>query len=184
LTSSQPLPEPAAGLPLGMPVDARPAGEPKAAVLEGRHGRVEKLDASRHGADLWAALVGHDQVWTYLAYGPFAEAEAFGPWLAARAATADPFCYVVIDNAGRACGILSLMSVRPDMRVIEVGHVLLSPVLQRTPLATEVQYLLARYAFEIWATGATNGNATPSMPPRGALPCGWALSSKACSPST
>jgi RimJ/RimL family protein N-acetyltransferase len=148
LTSSQPLPEPAAGLPLGMPVDARPAGEPKAAVLEGRHGRVEKLDASRHGADLWAALVGHDQVWTYLAYGPFAEAEAFGPWLAARAATADPFCYVVIDNAGRACGILSLMSVRPDMRVIEVGHVLLSPVLQRTPLATEVQYLLARYAFE------------------------------------
>jgi RimJ/RimL family protein N-acetyltransferase len=40
------------------------------------------------------------------------------------------------------------MSVRPDMRVIEVGHVLLSPALQRTPLATEVQYLLARYAFE------------------------------------
>jgi RimJ/RimL family protein N-acetyltransferase len=148
LTSSQPLPEPAAGLPLGMPVDARPADEPKAAVLEGRHGRVEKLDASRQTADLWAALAGHDQVWTYLAYGPFAEAEVFGSWLAARAATADPFCYVVIDNAGRACGILSLMSVRPDMRVIEVGHVLLSPVLQRTPLATEVQYLLARYAFE------------------------------------
>ena len=148
MTSSQPLPEPAIGLPLGVPVDVAPAAHPKAVVLEGRYGRVEKLDASRHGADLWAALAGHDQVWTYLAYGPFAEAEAFGSWLATRATTADPFCYVVIDNAGRACGILSLMSIRPDVQVIEVGHVLLSPVLQRTPLATEVQYLLARYAFE------------------------------------
>ena len=34
------------------------------------------------------------------------------------------------------------------MRVIEVGHVLYSPALQRTPLATEAQYLLAKYAFE------------------------------------
>src|SRR6202166_4540596 len=40
------------------------------------------------------------------------------------------------------------MSIRPDMRVVEVGSILLSPPLQRTPLATEAQYLLARYAFE------------------------------------
>jgi RimJ/RimL family protein N-acetyltransferase len=34
------------------------------------------------------------------------------------------------------------------MRVIEVGHVLYSPALQRTPLGTEAQYLLAKYVFE------------------------------------
>jgi len=34
------------------------------------------------------------------------------------------------------------------MRVIEVGNILYSPSLQRTPLGTEAQYLLARYAFE------------------------------------
>jgi RimJ/RimL family protein N-acetyltransferase len=34
------------------------------------------------------------------------------------------------------------------MRVIEVGHVLYSPALQRQPLGTEAQYLLAKYAFE------------------------------------
>ena len=34
------------------------------------------------------------------------------------------------------------------MRVIEVGHIVYSPALQRTPLATEAQYLLARYVFE------------------------------------
>jgi RimJ/RimL family protein N-acetyltransferase len=40
------------------------------------------------------------------------------------------------------------MSIRPEMRVVEVGNILLSPRLQRTRLATEAQYLLACYAFE------------------------------------
>ena len=40
------------------------------------------------------------------------------------------------------------MEIRPAMRVIEVGHILYCRPLQRTPLATEAQYLLARYAFE------------------------------------
>jgi RimJ/RimL family protein N-acetyltransferase len=34
------------------------------------------------------------------------------------------------------------------MRVIEVGSILLGPSLQRSPLATEAQFLLARYSFE------------------------------------
>ena len=34
------------------------------------------------------------------------------------------------------------------MRVIEVGHIVYGGPLQRTPLATEAQYLLACYAFE------------------------------------
>ena len=34
------------------------------------------------------------------------------------------------------------------MRVIEIGHIFYGASLQRTPLATEAQYLLARYAFE------------------------------------
>jgi RimJ/RimL family protein N-acetyltransferase len=40
------------------------------------------------------------------------------------------------------------MNIQPDMRVTEVGHIVYSPALQRTPLATEAQYLLARYVFE------------------------------------
>jgi RimJ/RimL family protein N-acetyltransferase len=34
------------------------------------------------------------------------------------------------------------------MRNVEVGHVVYSPALQRKPLATEAQYLLAKYVFE------------------------------------
>jgi RimJ/RimL family protein N-acetyltransferase len=140
--------DPATLQPLGPLVDASAASQPNAVVLKGRFGLVEKLDPSRHGADLWAALAGHDQIWTYMAYGPFADAEAFGLWLKERAGLTDPFSYVVIDKAGHAGGIITLTAVRPGMRVIEVGSILLSPGLQGTPLATEAQYLLARYAFE------------------------------------
>jgi RimJ/RimL family protein N-acetyltransferase len=133
---------------VGPPVDARPARAPQAVVLAGRFGRIEKLDPARHRVDLWEALKGHDQLWTYMAYGPFADAEAFGLWLKARPELADPFSYAIIDQAGSARGIITLMEIRPQMRVIEVGHILLSPALQRTPLATEAQYLIARYVFE------------------------------------
>jgi RimJ/RimL family protein N-acetyltransferase len=40
------------------------------------------------------------------------------------------------------------MEIRPAMRVIEVGNIVYSPALQRTPLGTEAQYLIARYAIE------------------------------------
>jgi RimJ/RimL family protein N-acetyltransferase len=80
--------------------------------------------------------------------GPFASLDEFAPFIAKRAAASDPYAYAIVDTAGRALGYLTLMEIRPQMRVIEVGHVLYSPALQKTPLATEAQYLLARYAFE------------------------------------
>jgi RimJ/RimL family protein N-acetyltransferase len=40
------------------------------------------------------------------------------------------------------------MRITPEMGVIEVGHIAYSPALQRTPLGTEAQFLLARYAFD------------------------------------
>ena len=65
-----------------------------------------------------------------------------------RAKAPDPYAYAILDGQGEPLGYLTLMEIRPEMRVIEVGHVLYSPALQRTPLGTEAQYLIARYAFE------------------------------------
>ena len=116
--------------------------------LEGRFGRVERL-AQHHDAALWDAVKGHDQIWTYMSsYGPFANFAAFAAWVGSRLALDDPYSYAVVDKAGRATGIATLMEIRPAMRSIEVGHIVYSPALQRTPLATEAQYLLARYVFE------------------------------------
>jgi RimJ/RimL family protein N-acetyltransferase len=136
------------GQPVGPPIDDRPATRPEPVTLQGRFGRVEKL-AAAHAAGLWQAVQGHDRIWTYMpSYGPFAGAAAFAVWVAQRAALEDPYSYAILDAGGRALGIFALMAIRPEHRVIEVGNVVYAPTLQRTPLATEAQYLLARYAFE------------------------------------
>jgi RimJ/RimL family protein N-acetyltransferase len=134
--------------PIGPEVDPRPAQRPQAVVLEGRFGRVEKLDAARHGSALWQAVRGHDALWTYMFYGPFADETEFAAWLEQRAALNDPFSYAIVDAHGQAHGIAALLEIRPAMRVIEVGHIVYGAGLQRTPLGTEAQYLLARYVFE------------------------------------
>jgi RimJ/RimL family protein N-acetyltransferase len=136
-------------LPVGIAVDVRNADRPGSVVLSGRYGRIEKLDASRHGRDLWHAVEGHDHIWTYMtAYGPFADTKTFLTWLTQRALLDDPYSYAILDADGCAIGISTLMEIRPAMRAIEVGHIVYSPALQRTPLGTEAQYLLARYVFE------------------------------------
>ena len=140
-------PHPDTGQPIGLPVDATPARRPEAVTLGGRYGRVERL-AQHHDAALWNAVKGHDQIWTYMSYGPLADFTAFSEWLAGRVQLDDPYSYAIIDASGHAIGIATLMEIRPPVRVIEVGNILYSQSLQRTPLGTEAQYLLARYAFE------------------------------------
>lgn len=139
---------PVTGQPIGAPVDDRPAKRPGPVTLTGRHGRVEKL-APAHAATLWEAVKGDDTIWTYMSqYGPFADASEFAAWVAQRATLEDPYSYAIVDAANRTLGIATLMEIHPHMRVIEVGHIVYSPTLQRTALATETQYLLARYVFE------------------------------------
>ncbi len=134
--------------PVGPAVDPTPAGVPQPVTLSGRFGAVERLDAARHGADFWRAMAGHDDLWAYLPDGPYADEASFAGWLKEREQDTKRYCYAVVDRGGRAVGVMSLMEFRPAMRVIEIGYIVYSPLLQRTPLATEAQYLIARYAFE------------------------------------
>jgi RimJ/RimL family protein N-acetyltransferase len=147
-TMSAGEPHPVTGQPIGLPVDPTPAPRPGAVTLKGRYGRLEKLRPD-HWADLWDAFGGHDEVWTYISTdGPFSEASEFAAFIGQRAAAEDPYAYAIVDADDRAVGYVTLLRINPQMRVIEVGHVLYSPRLQRTVLGTETQYLLARYVFE------------------------------------
>ena len=135
--------------PLGPELDTRPALRPGTATLAGRFARLEKLDPTTHRAALWRSLRDHDSLWTYMGYGPFTGEAEFDRWLDERAAVADPFAYAVVDQAtGKATGAVTLMEIRPGARVIEMGNIVYAPVLQRTPAATEAQYLAAAYVFE------------------------------------
>lgn len=134
--------------PVGPIVDAAPAQKPGAVVLEGRFGRVEKLDPRRHATDLWRAFHADDRLWTYMFYGPFSDAGAFSNFLGKIATLEEQVYYAIIDRDDRAAGWAALIEIRPPARVIEIGSIVCGPALQRTALATEAQYLLARYAFE------------------------------------
>jgi RimJ/RimL family protein N-acetyltransferase len=117
-------------------------------TLKGRYGRLEKLQAA-HAEGLWRAFAGHDRLRTHVATnGPFASAAELASFIAMRGSADDPYARAIIDPSEHAIGYLTLRRIVPDMRVIEVGHVLYSPALQRTALGTEARYALARYIFE------------------------------------
>ncbi|MFC8127431.1 GNAT family N-acetyltransferase [Streptomyces sp. NPDC057302] len=127
----------------------RPA--PARVDLDGAYCRIEPLDAERHADDLYAAYATatDGRNWTYLPDEPFESAGQYRRWAEAAARSADPLHYAVIDRtSGKAVGTLSLMRHDPANGVVEVGYVVFSPLIQRTPLSTEAQYLLMAYAFD------------------------------------
>jgi len=130
-----------------------PAKFPEPVTLRGRWVTLERLSALRHAGDLWREVVGRDEVWAWLGDWPYSSGEELAAALAVKASgTAACFFAILPRNesgeAARAAGYASLMRIDTANGVIEVGNVLFSPALQRTPAATEAMYLMARYVFE------------------------------------
>ncbi len=122
---------------------------PERAAIQGETVRLEPIDPARHASDLFTTSAGAPSLWDHLAYGPFESQAVFTGWLEERAASNDPLFYAVVDRAsGKAQGMASLMRIKPEHGVIEVGHIWFAPILQRTRQATEAIYLLARYALD------------------------------------
>jgi RimJ/RimL family protein N-acetyltransferase len=119
--------------------------------MEGRLVLLERLDPAKHADSLWDAVhePDNDHLWTYLFDGPYRERAAFDEALAAKGSTSDPLFYAIVDrSSNRAVGYASHMRIEPAHRVIEVGGILYSPLLQRSAGATEAMYLMARRVFE------------------------------------
>jgi RimJ/RimL family protein N-acetyltransferase len=141
----------ASGLPIGRPLPGwTPPPRPPREPLIGRHCRLEPMHAG-FAADLHAAnsLDKGGRNWTYLAYGPFADAAAYRDWLVRTCLGDDPFFYVLVLPDGRPAGVAAYLRIAPDQGSIEVGHIHLSPLVQRGAAATEAMFLLMRRAFEL-----------------------------------
>jgi RimJ/RimL family protein N-acetyltransferase len=141
------------GQPIGPALEGwRPPPRPARRVLGGRWCRVEPLDAAQHGPQLHAAnsLDREGRMWTYLQSGPFASLDEYLAWLEPRPASEDPLFFAIVDAVtGQATGLGSYLRIEPDAGSVEVGHLQFSPLLQRTPAATEALYLLMRNAFDL-----------------------------------
>jgi len=139
--------------PIGPPLPGwRPAARPTRTVLEGRFCRVEPLDVARHARDLHDANSADSEgrMWTYLFSGPFADRDDYRAWLEPKPASDDPLFFAFVDVASNcAVGLGSYLRIDPANGVVEVGHLVFSPLMQRTPLATEAMYLMMRNAFAL-----------------------------------
>lgn len=133
---------------LGTPVVGWTAPRfPDAAVLEGRYCRLERL-TERHADALFRANAEDDAIWDYLPYGPFPSEAGYIRWVKDMAALNDPFFYAVVEReTGLASGVMSYLRITPDMGVIELGHINLSPRLSQTRAASEAMIVLISWAF-------------------------------------
>jgi RimJ/RimL family protein N-acetyltransferase len=153
------------GQPLSFEVDDwQPPAVPTRQTMEGRWCRLEPL-APTHAEDLFSAnaLDVESRNWTYLGYGPFATLADYSAWMEPYCTSSDPMFFAVLNAAsGQAVGVASFLRIHPDDGSIEVGHINFSPLLQRTPAATEAMYLMMAQAFALgnrryeWKCNALN----------------------------
>lgn len=146
------MPLNALGQPVGAPVPAwTPRQRPPATPMHGRYCTVTPLDVARDAEALFAANQ-HDtdgRNWTYLGIDAPADLAAYRTWLSQVAGGNDPYFHTIADvTTGAPLGVASYLRIDPPHGVIEVGHINFSPLLQRTPAATEAMFLMMRRAFD------------------------------------
>jgi RimJ/RimL family protein N-acetyltransferase len=127
----------------------QPVAAPAPVTLRGRTVTLEPLSAVRHAADLWQVLAGHDDLWTWMGDGPFADEAALRQAVAVKESAPGMFFFALEPAAtGRAEGWACLMRAEPAHGAVEVGNIVLAPSLQRTTAATEAMFLLAAHVFD------------------------------------
>jgi len=140
--------------PVGDPVRGDPATRPVARAIEGRFVRLEPLDPDAHARGLFRrshATSEDEEIWTYMTYGPFDGLEEMRSWLVAAAASTDPLFFAVVDrDMAEPVGVVSVMSIDPAMRRLELGNIWYVRSAQRGRANTEAAYLVLREAFGSW----------------------------------
>lgn len=152
----------AAGQPVGLPVGGGDAAVPTRGLrFDGRYGRLEPLDVTRHTDDLWKAFQGQEALFTYMSNtAGFGTRDDIERWCEAAMSAPERVTFAILAPPGHAApgaeasgreaavGYLAFHAIESVDRAIEVGSVAFSPRLQRTRLATEAVTLLVTWAFD------------------------------------
>src|SRR5579859_1347295 len=119
--------------------------------FSGKFVNLMPLNAAADYAELFEAshrTTQHQALWQFLWQGPFADAEAMQGWLNAVENGPDPVFFTVTHLADqRKVGMISIMSIVPEMGRAELGHIWYAPEVQRTKVNTETVLLLLDYLF-------------------------------------
>ena len=138
------------GQPVGDPVEGwsrRP--RPGLDALVGRHGSVVPLE-DEHVAPLFEVLAVHapESLWTYMPVGPFRTLGEFEQFTSTFRSMGDAEQMAIQRADGQPVGTATFLRIDEAQGSVEVGAIAFSPQLQRTVLATEAMFLMARYVFE------------------------------------
>ncbi|MDA7966692.1 GNAT family protein [Ruegeria sp.] len=139
------------GQPIGLPVSGDfPRPMPPLTPMQGRFCSVVPLNAKDHAPGLFRAFAEDKdgRNWTYLPDDPITSETAFEHWLTRCQNSKDPLFHTILDSDGNPVGHATYLRMQPEAGVIEVGFIHFSPLLQRTPLATEAMYLMMRRVFD------------------------------------
>ncbi len=136
------------GQPIGADLGGwTPPSLPVHQGLEGRTVRLEPLQRTQHAIPLFHTFsTVHESQWTYMPLGPFDDAAELGQLFDAMNKAPDVQPYAVIVG-GEVRGFLCYLRMQPDIGVIEIGWVMLSPSIQRTTASTEAINLALTHAF-------------------------------------
>ena len=132
-------------------VNWTPRETPGLVSVEGRFVRIEPAQFPRDADALCEAVGGpdNDDLWTHIPIGPFPTPASLDEVFAHAREHLVWRTYLISDLAANApLGMASYMRIRPEAGSIEVGCIVYSKKLQRTPAATEVMYLMARHVFD------------------------------------
>ncbi len=138
---------------------------PERQPIDGRYCRLEPLDPALHGDQLFEVVSGPEaeRLHCWLPDPVPASRRELDDWLTAKAASADPLYFAVIDTAtGHIEGRQSLMDISTAHGSAEIGHILWGPRIAGTRVATEAFFLLADYVFGLgyrryqWRCNARN----------------------------
>ncbi|GMM53770.1 hypothetical protein DAKH74_003860 [Maudiozyma humilis] len=124
---------------------------PERITITGKTCTLVPLDLDVHGPQLFDSYtkIGDDRLWTYLAMGPFRDLDHYKQVFNDMQIGSTDVHFAIIDiKTGSAVGQFALKRNDPLNGVTEEGFVVFSPLLQRTLMATEAHYLLAKYVFD------------------------------------
>ncbi|KAL4974667.1 acyl-CoA N-acyltransferase [Aspergillus desertorum] len=143
--------------PVGAIVQLPVATHPTPTTLTGRTVDLVPLSVT-HADELFPLVNNADPtqtaLWDYIPDGPYNDVAHLRANFAARVPSVDPIFFAILDTrpsrptTGNAIGYIAFMSISPEHRRLEIGHVIFTKALQRTTGATEAVYLLLRHAIE------------------------------------